>query len=53
MNQLGIASEVLKEFPDLSVFNICDDYGLALEPLYPLLHDPHDLQVMRDVLRLL
>ncbi len=53
MNQLGIASEVLKEFADLSVFNICDDYGLALEPLYPLLHDPHDLQVMRDVLRLL
>lgn len=53
MYQPGITSEVLKEFADLSVLHICDDDCLARDPLYPLLHDPHDLQVTRDVLRLL
>lgn len=51
MNQPGITSEVLKEFADLSVLHICDDDGLALESVHPLLHDPHDLEVTRDVLR--
>ena len=53
MNQPRITSEVLEEFADFSVLYICDDNCLSPDPLDPLLHDPHDLQVTRNVLRLL